>query len=203
MAKKDALIAGLTFDDVRDLTAAGLPLDQIQSFAEAGFSAEQLMELASSTPKTSSGFSREDIQEIIKAGQDGKYRQNVQHPAISAFSYPEGEVKRKKAELRPTWVNGHPEDAEMLTPGEIDAYNSITRSCTAREGQWSATVKRNGSKEELHIALPVSMDAKPNEPIAIICRELKDGPAAVDAVALTERLAAAEAQIATLTGARA
>lgn len=196
--EKDATLGGLTFEEVRDIAAAGLPIDQIKDLAKAGFSAEQLLELAGSMPKggAAGGFTRDDIERLIKSGSDGKYRQNMQHPGISAFSHPEGDVKRPKAALRPTWVNGHLENPEQLSPAEIDAYNSITRSCSARNGQWTATVKRNGSKEELHIILPTGVDTRPNEPIPVICRELKDGPAAVDPISLAQRVAELEAKLA-------
>lgn len=194
---KEATLAGLTFEELKDIAAAGMPIDQAKELAKAGFSAEQLLDLASSLPRSGGGLSKDDLESIVRAGSDGKYRQNAQHPHISAFSYPEGDVKRPKPTLtRTVFVNGHREDPEQLTPAEIDAYNSITRSCTARDGDWMAEVKRHGSTEALHIKLPISLDKKPHESIAVWCRELAQGPSAVDPISLAQRVAELEAQVA-------
>lgn len=196
--EKEPTLAGLTFDDIKDLTAAGLPYAQIKELAESGFSAEQIMDLAGTAPKSASGggLSKEDLQEILKANQEGKYRQNIRTPGISAFSYPEGDVKRPKPTLsRETFVNGGRQREDQLTPLEIDAYNSVRRSCSARNGLWTAEIRQNGTKPQLHITLPTGSDTRPHEPIALICRELNDGPAAVDPLSLAARVAELEAKL--------
>lgn len=211
MAEKDATFAGLSFDEIKDLTAAGLPLDQIKELGKAGFTAEQMMELAGTMPKSAGGLSKQDLIDVQVAASSAAaeagaketrkvlHPQNAQHPGISAFSHPEGEVKQPKPPLRTTFVNGHREDAEQLTPMEIEAYNAISRGFSARDGQWVCDVRRNGKTEELHIKLPVGMDTKPNEPIALIMRELSMGKAAVDPISLAERVAELERQLASAT----
>lgn len=193
---KEPNFAGLTFDELKDIAAAGMPLDQAKELAKAGFSAEQLLELAGTLPKGQGGLSRADLEAIVKAGSDGKYKQNVQHPGISAYSYPEGDVKRPKPVLkRVTFNNGHREDPEQLTPAEIDAYNSVSRSCSARNEAWKAVVRKNGSTEELHILLPTGLNDRPNESIPQICRELMAGPEAVTQASLAARVAELEAKL--------
>lgn len=106
--------------------------------------------------------------------------ENDQHPGISAFSYPEGDVKRKKPDLvRDVYFNYHKENVEQLTPQEILAYNSIDKDYEQRGGQLSAVIKMRGRKrEELHITLPVKdMDHRFNAPpsLLLLVHELKTG----------------------------
>ena len=126
------------------------------------------------------------------------YPQNAQHPGISAFSYPEGDVARPRPVLNGTvYYCGHREDPAQLTPGEIEAYNSITHSCTARNGRWEAIVRQVGDAREVHIFLPTkSIDDRMGLPsVELICRELVAGPRAVDPMALSERVAELEKQL--------
>ena len=54
------------------------------------------------------------------------HRENTEHPGISVYSFPEGDVQRPKAELKCAmfWV-GYPLTKETLTPGEIDLLNRV------------------------------------------------------------------------------
>jgi hypothetical protein len=60
--------------------------------------------------------------------------ENERHPGISAFSYPEGELKRPKPELRCKvfWV-GIDERVEQNTPAEVELFNQLIAK-TEREG---------------------------------------------------------------------
>ena len=51
-------------------------------------------------------------------------KENEQHPGISVYSYPEGDVARPKAPLKCEmfWV-GYPLEVEGLTPTEVDLLN--------------------------------------------------------------------------------
>lgn len=172
----------LTFDELKDIVTAGIPVDQAQSLAAGGYSAEQILELASSLPKPAVPVG------VSNAESDGK----------SAFSYPEGDKARPKPELKRTvFFCGHREDPAQLTPTEIDAYNSIDRDYTARDGRWTAEIRGTGKSEVLLVNVPcVSIDDRMNLPsITLICRELRNGQAAVDPVSLADRVAQLEAQL--------
>lgn len=128
-------------------------------------------------------------------------RENVNHPGISAFSYPEGELKRPKPMLKRVtyWPQGVKLNEDLLTPEEIQAFNAIDHSCTARDGSWTATVTRNGTTEILEVIAPVKTpDDRMNLPngLLLILRELREGPESVDVGSMAARIARLEAQLA-------
>src|SRR5258708_4265941 len=111
--------------------------------------------------------------------------ENDQHPAISAFSYPEGEIARPKPKLkRDVYFNFHKENEEQLTPSEIEAYNSIDDDLEARNGQYLAVIKQRGRKrEELHLTVPVRhLDHRMNLPpsLPLLIHELRTGQQVTD-----------------------
>lgn len=200
----------LTFDELKDITAAGLPIEQARELAKAGYTPEQLMELAAIAPRAGAGLSKSDLADVVtgaakaaaEAGSEGMRKvmhpQNASHPGISAFSYPEGDRARKKpALIREVFFCGHREDPEQLTPTEIEAYNSIDRDYTARDGAWSCEIRRHGKTEQLHITVPTSMDGRTGLPdLALICLEMTKGKEAVNPLSLAARVAELEAKLA-------
>jgi hypothetical protein len=206
-------IAGLGFQQLVDLQAKGLGLEEIEKFAEAGFTFEQMETFADarSTPVAAGGLSKDDLRDIItaaaksasEAGAEGMRKvlhpQNAQHPGISAFSYPEGDVAHPKPALQGTvYFCGVRQDPAQMTPREIEAFNAITHSCSARDGRWTADFLQNGRDRELHVMVPCkSIDDRMNLPsMELICRELTQGPRAVDPTALADRVAELEKQLA-------
>ena len=154
-----------------------------------------------------SSLTPDTLERILKstaeAGAEGMRRvmhpQNAQAPGISKFSHPEGELAHPKDKLlRPVYFCGHREDEEMLTPTEIALYNRVTKSYTARSGRWRADLRQNGGQDELHVSVPcATIDDRMNiPPLALVVRELLDGEAAVDALALHDRVKDLEAKLA-------
>jgi hypothetical protein len=135
-------------------------------------------------------------QQALAESQRTIHRQNPQHPGISAFSHPEGEMKRPKARLRyETFFNGHREREDDLTPAEIDAYNRFEHSCEARGGRWIAQLK-NG---RLVIDVPSrTIDDRMDLPngLVLILTELSQGARAVDQASMVERIAELERKLA-------
>jgi hypothetical protein len=132
---------------------------------------------------------------------------NPDHTHVSAFSYPEGDLKREKPKFlkgatgapREVFFNNHREREEDLTPAEIDAYNAITKSCEARGGRWTATVKANA----LYVTIPsyTSDDRQDmHNGLVLNLRELADGPKAVDLVDLVSEVAELRKQLAAQGG---
>lgn len=126
--------------------------------------------------------------------------ENAQDPGISAFSYPEGEVARPKPRLRrDTYCNHVKQYEDLLTPAEIESFNSFTHNCTARSGMWVAKIEQNGTTERLFIDFPVKTpDDRMNLPngLTLILAELRGGPRAVDVGSMAQRIAELEALVA-------
>ncbi len=132
---------------------------------------------------------------------------NPDHLHVSAYSYPEGDLKRPKPTFlkgpngrpREVFFNHHREREEDLTPAEIDAYNAITKSCEARDGRWTATVKANA----LYVNIPsfTSDDRQDmHNGLVLNLRELANGPKAVDLVDLVAEVADLRRQLAAQSG---
>ena len=127
-------------------------------------------------------------------------RENTNHPEISAYSYPEGNLKRKKPSLtRVTYCNKVKQNEDLLTPEEIEAFNAFTVNTSARDGQWTVAIEKNGTTERLLIDFPCKTpDDRMNLPngLLLILKELREGPESVDVGSMAARLARLEAQLA-------
>lgn len=117
--------------------------------------------------------------------------ENVVHPGISSFSYPEGDTLRPKPILKD--AKGHPRETifcgarqmeATLTPAEIDGFNAISESCEARGGSWFARVKPSGKgKSEVlwvHVSCADIDDRMELPSLTAILYELASGPRAVN-----------------------
>lgn len=169
---------------------------------------------------TGGGLSGEDLKAILASQTEATRslvesarpvrHSNPDHLHVSAFSYPEGDLKREKPKFlagangkpREVFFNHHRENPEDLTPAEIDAYNSITKTCEARDGRWTAVVKANA----LFVTIPsyTSDDRQDmHNGLVLNLRELADGPKAVDLVDLVAEVAALRQQLAAQGGVQA
>lgn len=99
---------------------------------------------------------------------------------------------------RPTFFLGARQRDDQLTPDEVEAFNAITASRTARDGRWVADVRQNGSTSELWIEVPAkTQDDRQDLPaLLMILLELQGGPRATDPLALAQRVAELEARLA-------
>lgn len=126
--------------------------------------------------------------------------ENANHPEISAYSYPEGNLKHPKPTLkRLTFCNKVKQHEDLLTPEEIEAFNSFQVNSTARDGQWTAVIEKNGTTERLLIDFPCKTpDDRMNLPngLLLILKELREGPESVDVGSMAARLARLETQLA-------
>jgi hypothetical protein len=86
--------------------------------------------------------------------------ENTDHPGISVFSYPEGDLKRPKPVLKCKffWC-GHEESADQLTPEEIDLRNQL------EPGEYKVT-KANGVEIKFTVT-PKYTDAGRLEEMAV------------------------------------
>jgi len=165
-----------------------------------------LDDLAELVAKMSGGIGQSNealagaIMKLANEHTRGKRPENAINPRISAFSHPEGEEERPKSKLaRETFFCGVKQSDEQLTPLEIDLFNAITESKSARKGLWSAVceVPTNGSRGRLIVTIPASSadDLTGVYALPSILTELATGQDATDIGKLMSEMAAMKAQI--------
>ena len=211
-------LAALEFGDLKAILALGLPLDQIKELAASGYDVAQIKELASMIPKTqatSGGLSKDDLKELLMAQASATKQalrpENFPSKNVTSAFNPEGLAVRPTLNYvnsdgarvpRATFFVGARMDEDTLTNDEIEAFNSITHDCTAKQGRWVAEVRQNGKTQELHIMVPHKeisdrMDLPNHEgALVAICLELRNGPKAANPLDLIKRVAALEAEVA-------
>ena len=185
MAGESPSTVTLTQDQFKDLIAG------VAANSNPGITAETLKAILESTAHSSATAMRQSL-----------VKENPDYNEVSPFTYPEGQLVRPAPKLRrKTYFCYAQQREETLSPQEVDAFNAITRSCTAQDGRWTATVQRDGTEEKLHVFVPnKNLDDRMGLPsLLLILRELKDGKAAVDTEHLAERVAELEAQLAAKT----
>lgn len=127
--------------------------------------------------------------------------ENPNYNEIGPFTHPEGERVRPKARLsRPTFFGGVRQREDDLTPFEIDAFNAIVNTRTARNGTWVAEVRQQGAQQELWVEFPQrTLDERMNlPPCALMLLELAEGARAADPVDMAKELAALRQMVAAL-----
>lgn len=183
-----------------------------QKIAELDALIEEQKRRMAAVPSGGGGLSGDDLKAILATQAEATRslvesarparHSNPDHQHISAFSYPEGDLKRPKPTFlagangkpREVYFNHHLERADDLTPAEIDAYNLITKDCSARDGRWTAVVKANA----LYVTIPsfTSDDRQDmHNGLVLNLRELASGPKAVSLVDLVAELADLRAQL--------
>ena len=168
---------------------------------------EQLMALIASLPASSpaAGLTGEDLRTILKANREEQESRrsvrhsNADHEHKSVFSYPEGDRARAKPTLhtpdgrkRETYFNHGIVREEDITPLEIDCYNAIQTTCSARGGTWTAVIDQDGRR--LLVKVPsYTIDERGDLPsLPEILTELAQGPKAVTTVDMIARIAELE-----------
>lgn len=123
-----------------------------------------------------------------------KWPENAEHPHISVYSYPEGDLLHPKPTLtRTTWFCGVREEEDRLTPAEIEGYNAITEPKSCRGGAWRAELKlptAMGAKPDLFVWVPKeTVDQRMVLPsLLLILHELNGGPSTDDVMSLLKQI---------------
>ena len=144
-------------------------------------------------------------------------RSNRHHPNLSAFTFdprcssclehkqhldPETQAELGFAHPKPTLTyetffcfNRVREDD--LTPIELELYNSFDADKQARDGKWTATIRKDGSKRQLHIMVPFQgLDSLVDLPsLTQILSELLYGTTVMDPTSVLVMQAAMQRQI--------
>lgn len=193
-------IGGLSATELQEVLALGASFDHVVQLAQAGFGYAHIKQLAPSLKAaTGGGLMSADLKTLLDGQRKAMRPENEQHPGISAFSYPEGDLARPKPLLRrPTYFNGGNQRDDSLTPTEVDLFNRFETTRNAKGGRWRAVLKRNGSAEELYIVTDEakSMDGRIGmPPLTQILRELLDGEEAANPELLFARVTELEAKI--------
>lgn len=126
--------------------------------------------------------------------QQSAPKDNPNFTEISPFTRADGSRPHL---TRPTFFGGARQRDEQLTPDEIEAFNALTASRTARGGTWKAEVRQNGSAAELHVDVPMKTgDEKGSLPsLLLVLMELAGGAKAADPAALAQRVAELERKL--------
>lgn len=165
---------------------------------------EQLQALIAALPQSSpaSGLTAEALADILKANrQEAEARRSVRHsnadhPHISAFSLPGGDLKQPKPTFqtpdgrkRETYFNNHLVSEDESTPHEIACFNAIQTTCSARGETWHARIDQDGRR--LRVDVPsYTIDDRMNLPSLVeILTELAQGPKAVSTPEMLARIA--------------
>jgi hypothetical protein len=170
-------------------------------------SPEQLQALITALPASSpaAGLTAEALADILKANrQEQESRRSVRHSNadhehVSVFSHPLGDLKQPKPRLhapdgrnRETFFNNHIQSVDDLTPLEVDCFNAITTTCSARGETWKARVDQDGRR--LRVDVPsYTIDERMELPSMVeILTELAQGPKAVTPLDMIARIAELE-----------
>lgn len=149
--------------------------------------------------------SMDTLRDIVRASKP-VVTNNPEYSEITPFTHPEGERHHPGPKLtRKTFFCGGREREETMTIAEVEAYNAITESCTARGGLWQAEVRGVGGDQLLHIYVPSkTIDQRAELPSLLeILRELKSGQRIPSATTLMDRVTDLERQLAALENASA
>lgn len=145
-------------------------------------------------------------------------RSNENYNEVSPFTYPEGEAVRPKPRLtRKTFFgklvfqNDQPRVVGMrvhddaLTPIEVQLFEAITETRTARGGSWMAEVRRSGGEPSLHVGvLMETQDQKHSLPSLVeILTELQSGAKVPSAAEMMQQIAEMQKQLNALQGSAA
>jgi hypothetical protein len=167
--------------------------------------AEALLAAMAKMAPQGGGLSKDDLKEVMQSNAEGMRKalkpENARHEDISAFN-PLGERDHPRPKLiRKTFWAGTELHEDELTAEEISLFNSFAHSTEARNGSWTAELRRTGKlgESQLHITFPCrSTDDRMDLPngMNLMLRELLGGAQAVDPSSLSARVAELEAKLA-------
>lgn len=142
------------------------------------------------------------IEKLITEQGRTTLKSNAQHPGISVFSYPEGDVARPKAKLdMDTYHCGVRLREDTLTPAEIELLNALNTDRECRGGRWRVEVQKHGTRMRRLLWMPIkTMDDRASLPesLSIILLELATGNDTLNPNFLVEEVLKLRQQVAEL-----
>jgi len=132
-------------------------------------------------------------------------KSNAQHPGISAFSHPEGDVARPKDKLNmDTYHCGVRLREDTLTPAEIELLNALDSDRECRGGKWKVEIQKTGSRPRRLLWMPIkTMDDRASLPesLSIILLELATGSETLNPNFLVDEVLKLRKQVAAMAAA--
>jgi hypothetical protein len=148
----------------------------------------QLKELIASArgDQGSDDYLRKMAEYQAEANRRALRPENEQHPGISVYSNPDGDLKDQKPDLKAKvfWV-GYPLEKDTLTPEEVALINdlqpgnySFTRTDgTKAQAEVTARLDAGGAIARLEVVFPAKGDAhKTLPPMTVMLREMLGKP---------------------------
>lgn len=175
MTTAETPTTGYTVEQLREIVAAGLGVAEAKALLDSGFSADAVLELAKTQAARLVQAAADTQTATAKAMQKAMKPENTNHPAISAFSYPEGDVAHPKTELPFEFLyNGFPlhkfpetqhwrelELAAQVQPGE---YTVLRKDASVMKVTVKADRDADGKITKLDVSFPVSREDKATIP---------------------------------------
>jgi hypothetical protein len=132
------------------------------------------MLIAALTQRTD-GITKDDLKEILDANSKGIQKalkpENEFHPGISAFSYPEGDVKHPKPDLPfQFWYNGYPchmfketehwREWELMAQVKPGEYTVVRKDGSVMQVTVKGETDANLKLTKISVEFPVSREEK-------------------------------------------
>lgn len=145
------------------------------------------------------------IKSLIAEQGRTSLKSNAQHPGISAFSHPEGDLAHPKDKLNmETYHCGVRLREDTLTPAEIELLNALDSDRECRGGKWRVEIQKTGNKSRRLLWMPIkTMDDRASLPesLSIILLELATGNETLNPNFLVEEVIKLRKQVAEMTAA--
>jgi hypothetical protein len=158
-----------TMDQLREIVSAGMSVAEAKLLLEDGYSPDDVLGLAQLQREQRSAAATEAQTATAKAMQKAMRPENTDHPGVSAFSYPEGDLERPRPALKcEMWYWNYPmhlfpetehwrelELANEIEPGEYTILRKDETTITIevhgeRDADGKLKVLKIGSREPVN-----------------------------------------------------
>lgn len=163
--------AKFSVDDLKVIVAAGMAVSEARALLQEGYSPADVLELAKLQAEREKAAAAAAQTATAQAMHKVANRSNDNHPAISAFSYPEGDVARPKPELPfQFFYNAYPfhkfpetqhfRELELAAQVKPGTYTVLRKDASKMSVKVSGTTDADGNLEKVEVIFPVTRDEK-------------------------------------------
>lgn len=160
-----------TMDELRGIVAAGMSVGEARLLLEEGYAPADVLELAQLQSTRKKQEAAEAQTATAKAMQKAMKPENETHPGVSAFSYPEGDVKHPKVTLPfQFFYNNYPfhkfpetqhwRELELASQVQPGSYTVLRKDTSKMVVTVTATKDADNKIEKLELSFPVLRDEK-------------------------------------------
>lgn len=152
-----------SIDQLRDIVSAGMSVTEAKALLDEGYSPEDVMALAALQAASAKSATIDAQTAVAKTMQKAMKPENQTHPHISAFSYPEGDIAKKKATLPfEFFYNGYPchmfPETEHWREMELMAQVTPGEFTVVRKDGTLMAVTVKGERDANHTLTKVSVE---------------------------------------------